>query len=230
MSTPLPRSVAWLGYGGLIPFVALTAAFLLDHHHGLLWSDALIAYGAVILSFVGALHWAFAMTLPDLTAQQRTARFVWSVVPALLAWPALLVDATMASILLVPGFVAHYLDQGVAMNAFNRLPGFTRTPPGKERKVFRALPVILLVGTLVLALPSLFVRFFPWDGSETEVATRIMSFDIYVISLVVLHWTVVLTVGIAAFIVMVMKGPAYVADPYPLNEAETPDAPLKRGK
>jgi hypothetical protein len=109
MSTPLPRSVAWLGYGGLIPFVVLTAAFLLDRHHGLLWSDALIGYGAVILSFVGALHWAFAMTLPDLTEQQRTARFVWSVVPALLAWPALLVDATMASFLLVPGFVAHYL-------------------------------------------------------------------------------------------------------------------------
>jgi hypothetical protein len=101
--------VAWLGYGGLIPFVALTAAFLLDPHHGLLWSDALIGYGALILSFVGALHWAFAMTLPDLTDQQRTARFVWSVVPALLAWPALLVDATMASFLLVPGFVAHYL-------------------------------------------------------------------------------------------------------------------------
>ena len=109
MSTLLPRSVAWLGYGGLIPFVALTAAFLLDPHHGLLWSDALIGYGAVILSFVGALHWAFAMTLPDLTEQQRTARFAWSVVPALLAWPALLVDATMASFLLVPGSVAHYL-------------------------------------------------------------------------------------------------------------------------
>jgi hypothetical protein len=107
--TPLPRSVAWLGYGGLIPFVALTAVFLLDHHHGMLWSDALIGYGAVILSFVGALHWAFAMVLPDLTEQQRTARFVWSVMPALLAWPALLVDATMASFLLIPGFVAHYL-------------------------------------------------------------------------------------------------------------------------
>ena len=121
MTTPLPRSVAWLGYGGLIPFVALTAAFLLDHHHGLLWSDALIGYGALILSFVGALHWAFAMTLPDLTEQQRTARFVWSVVPALLAWPALLVDATMASFLLVPGFVAHYLQDRCLVRS-QRLP------------------------------------------------------------------------------------------------------------
>lgn len=116
------------------------------------------------------------------------------------------------------------------MNAFNRLPGFTRTPPGKERKVIRALPMIFLVGTLLLALPSIFVRFFPWTGTETEIATRITSFDIYVISFVILHWTVVFTVGIAAFIVMVMKGPAYFADPYPLNEAETPDTPLPRGK
>ena len=31
-----------------------------------------------------------------------------------------------------------------------------------------------------------------------------------------------LTVAIAAFIVMVMKGPAYVADPYPLSDTDRP--------
>ena len=45
-SVALPRTVAWLGYGGLIPFLALAPASLLDHHHGALWSDALVAYGA----------------------------------------------------------------------------------------------------------------------------------------------------------------------------------------
>ena len=54
--------------------------------------------------------------------------------------------------------------------------------------------------------------------------------DIYAISVLVLHWTVVFTVGIAAFIIMVMKGPAYVADPYHLDDADTPDTPLPRGK
>lgn len=44
--------------------------------------------------------------------------------------------------------------------------------------------------------------------------------DIYVVSLVILHWTVLLTIGIAAFIVMVMKGPGYVADAYPLVEKD----------
>lgn len=54
------------------------------------------------------------------------------------------------------------------MNAFNRLPGFTRTPPGKERKVIRALPMIFLVGTLLLAMPSIFVRFFPVDRNRSR--------------------------------------------------------------
>ncbi len=105
----VPRSVAWLGYGGLLPFLILTPVSLIDYHHAPLWHDALFTYGAVILSFVGALHWGFAMTLAGLTDKQRSARFVWSVVPALLAWPAALLGSVLASVLLVLGFVAHYL-------------------------------------------------------------------------------------------------------------------------
>ena len=33
---------------------------------------------------------------------------------------------------------------------------------------------------------------------------------------VVVHWTLVLTLALGCFIVRVMKGPAYVADAYPL--------------
>ena len=109
------------------------------------------------------------------------------------------------------------------MQLFNRLPGFIRTPPGRERDILRLLPGLLLLGTLVLALPSLAARIFIVAGNESEIATQVMTVDIYGISLVVLHWTVVLTVAIGAFIVMVMKGPAYVADPYPLVDSEHPD-------
>ncbi|MBL0168084.1 MAG: hypothetical protein IPP85_13550, partial [Propionivibrio sp.] len=59
--------------------------------------------------------------------------------------------------------------------------------------------------------------------SETLVAMRITSIDIYMISAVILHWSIVCTVAIAAFIVMVMKGPAYVADAYPLVDSDTPE-------
>ena len=53
----LPATVAWLGYGGLLPFVFLATAIFIDPDHAPLWGDALTAYGAIILSFVGALHW-----------------------------------------------------------------------------------------------------------------------------------------------------------------------------
>ena len=114
----LPRTVAWLGYGGLIPFLALLPASLLDPHHGVVWSDALYGYGAIILSFVGALHWGLAMTLPDLSDRQRSTWFAWSVVPALIAWPAFLFSAVLAAPLLVLGFIAHYLqDRRLARQA-----------------------------------------------------------------------------------------------------------------
>jgi hypothetical protein len=118
----LPRTVAWLGYGGLIPFIVLAPASLLDHHHGIAWSDALYAYGAIILSFVGALHWGLAMSLPGLSEGQRSAWFMWSVVPALIAWLAVLFSPIIAAPLLVVGFIAHYLQD-------RRLAGQAALPP-----------------------------------------------------------------------------------------------------
>jgi hypothetical protein len=116
MSSPaantLPRTVAWLGYGGLLPFIALALAAISAHFRGAdapWWNAALLAYGASILSFVGALHWGFAMTLRTLSDSQRTAAFAWSVGPALLAWVALLVAPGVAVVLLVVGFLTHYV-------------------------------------------------------------------------------------------------------------------------
>jgi hypothetical protein len=109
------------------------------------------------------------------------------------------------------------------MNLFNRLPGFTQTPAGKELVVLRLIPKAFLLGTLLLAMPSLLVRLFTGPDEVMMVNTT----DIYVIGVVILHWTVLLTAGIAAFIVMMMKGPAYVADAYPLQELESLDASPK---
>ena len=85
---PPPRAVAWLGYGGLLPFVALAAASAATDVGGQspqAWNAALLAYGASILRFAGALHWGFAMTLGGMGPARQTASFVWSVVSALVA-------------------------------------------------------------------------------------------------------------------------------------------------
>jgi hypothetical protein len=110
--TIMPPIVAWLGYGGLLPFIALAAAVWFDGNHSSLWRDALVGYGAVILSFVGALHWGFAMSQSDMTTNLRARSFVWSVVPSLLAWITLLMTLLMtpnyAVMLLVIGFLMHF--------------------------------------------------------------------------------------------------------------------------
>ena len=110
MSTPrtaLPVEVAWLGYGGLLPFLGLAVLAGADPQRAADWSRALVAYGAIILSFVGALHWGIAMSAVGLAPDLRRRAFVWSVVPALLAWPAFVQAGPVSTLLLVAGFTLH---------------------------------------------------------------------------------------------------------------------------
>jgi hypothetical protein len=78
-----------LGYLGLLPFVIPTFFLFYDYHHLEMWRHFLITYAAVILSFVGALHWSFAMLLHDLSLNKQRWSFVWSVIPSIMAWVAL---------------------------------------------------------------------------------------------------------------------------------------------
>lgn len=59
-------------------------------------------------------------------------------------------------------------------------------------------------------------------GTE-EIPHALHWVDIYVFATILLYGTLVLTLTIGCFIVMVVKGPAYVADAYPLPDAEFPD-------
>lgn len=52
------------------------------------------------------------------------------------------------------------------MNLFSRLPGFAKAPPGLEMEILRLGPVTFLLGTLVIALPSLVVRILLWPEAE----------------------------------------------------------------
>lgn len=107
-SEPTPFTVALLGYGGLVPFVGLSLLSWWNPSHASFWHAALYDYGAVILSFIGALHWGVAMCASDPTDALRRACYRWSVAPALIAWVALCLPTPLATVLLVVGYVAQY--------------------------------------------------------------------------------------------------------------------------
>jgi hypothetical protein len=102
------------------------------------------------------------------------------------------------------------------MDWFKKLPMQHPSPHGAEWALWKRLPTILVWGT---ALP-LAVGLLTWGlapaaaTSDAEDPALLLTFY-QLIGLVVLHWTLVLTVGIGCLIVRIMKGPAYVADAYP---------------
>ena len=105
---------------------------------------------------------------------------------------------------------------------FSKLKGHQQPPPGIEREILRLVPQVFVFGVLGLALPALLARLFPITGSLGEVLRWIQTVDIYVISFELFFCTMMFTVALGAFIVMIMKGPAYVADAYPLIDFDKP--------
>lgn len=83
-----PRPARLLGYLGLLPFVSgAVAIWIAAPGPAALAERALLAYAAVILTFMGAVHWGLAMHSAHLARDRQLAL---SVVPALIAWVTLL--------------------------------------------------------------------------------------------------------------------------------------------
>ena len=106
------------------------------------------------------------------------------------------------------------------MGLFNKLPDSQRSPAGLERKILRWIPAALTAGLGILVLPSFILRLTgrqSWGGDG--IASMV---DIYAMGAVLFYCNMIFTVATGAFIVMLMKGPAYVADVYPLSDADAP--------
>jgi hypothetical protein len=87
MENTLPAPARLLGPAGLIPFAGLAVGALA----GLPWAaPALAAYGATILAFLGAVHWGLALHAPSGERWADWGRIGLGVLPALVAWVALL--------------------------------------------------------------------------------------------------------------------------------------------
>ncbi len=84
---PLPLSARRVAYAGLLPFVlgALLVWLVNDTAHPYV-TLALSAYAAIVVSFLGGIHWGVGFAQPDPPA----SLFLWGVLPALLAWVAVM--------------------------------------------------------------------------------------------------------------------------------------------
>lgn len=97
------------------------------------------------------------------------------------------------------------------MNFFNKLPGHVQTPSGFEWVVLKKLPRILLVST---ALPCAVMLMLYLSNPSISRDQEQLIF--LCLGLLFTAWFFIGTAAIGCVVVVIMKGPAYVADPYEL--------------
>lgn len=103
---PLSDTARWLGHAGLAPFVL--GALLIwvvnaeAHPYATL---ALSAYAAMVVSFLGGIHWGLGFRHDAPPA----SLFVWGVVPSALAWVAVMMPASAGLVLDGVMLIACYL-------------------------------------------------------------------------------------------------------------------------
>jgi hypothetical protein len=157
MTNRLPPAAIGLGVAGLVPFIGLGIAALATADG--IASDryllALIAYGAVILAFLGGVHWGFVLhpaALPegmDAGTRRDATRLGLGVLPSLIGFGALLTPLVgvpeVGLAILIIGFLAT-----VATEA--RLSRRALVPGGYMTLRWALSVIVLIVLVVVLVL------------------------------------------------------------------------------
>lgn len=108
------------------------------------------------------------------------------------------------------------------MNWLKKIPHSRRAATGMEWRLWRKLPLIALVGTL-LPLLALGLVYLSADAQPDAAQARWLQMMNYVVGgVIVFHWSMVVTAAIGCVIVMIMKGPGYVADGYRVSHSDQP--------
>jgi len=104
-SPQVPRGPLLLGSAGALPFVAafVTTLLLGEAMHDIA-GKVLIAYAALILSFLGGIQWGLAMAEYG-GEGGLTDRYALSIFPVLIAWSALLAPLSLGYWILAAGFL-----------------------------------------------------------------------------------------------------------------------------
>lgn len=138
-----------LGFVGLVPFgLLMLACWVVDPD----WLGAFIksqlAYGILILSFLGGIHWGATMMSGDLSAERTKKTLLWSATPALVAWLATMAGGFGFAVLMA-GFIAAY-------QVDKRLYAWYRFPEWLIR--LRLVLTSAVVGMLALTVIAVNVR------------------------------------------------------------------------
>jgi hypothetical protein len=107
------------------------------------------------------------------------------------------------------------------MNWLKKLPNTVRSASGLEWRLWRKLPLILVAGSALPVLVALVLHGLA-DQSNGAELRWLQTMDYVVAGVVVFHWTAVFTVAIGCVVVMLMKGPGYVADGMELSHRDKP--------
>lgn len=151
MAGTLPFPALWLGLAGLLPFAAGAAGAVLGPAA---WRGAalaaLIAYGAVILAFLGAVHWGLALAaMAEAEREFGRTRLTLGVVPALVGWVALVLPAWAGLALLIAGFLGVWAaEEGAARQGLMPLRYLWL------RRLLTLVVVVLLSAVLMALLVS----------------------------------------------------------------------------
>jgi hypothetical protein len=134
----IPFSALILGLGGAVPFWAGALAFCYspDELLRVVGLKATLAYGAVILSFLGGIRWGQALNARD----GKARAFTLSVLASLAGWVALLVPTLPAISLLIAGLMLQALWDVVSVQN-GRLPEWF----GRLRMILTILAVLALL-------------------------------------------------------------------------------------
>jgi polyferredoxin len=102
-----------------------------------------------------------------------------------------------------------------------------RYPPGLERELLRKIPKYLLGSIIIPLFMVILVRLPPIETLFARTAEEVVklhtTIDFLSIAIFVAVLPVILTLFIGCIIVILMKGPAYIADAYDVDDADEPD-------
>jgi uncharacterized membrane protein len=101
------------------------------------------------------------------------------------------------------------------MDFFKKLPESTRYPIGIEWPLLKKIPWIFLIGTLLITSPAVNIYLKSAEITAAQYKT------VYIcLGALFTYWFFVGVVAIACVLIMLMKGPGYVADAYELPKED----------